>query len=71
MVRILREADEVKRLRQLETENAWLKKMLVERDLEIDVMNDVAAKKLAAPARVERRSCMRSISAYPSVGREC
>ncbi len=38
-------ADEVKRLRQLETENARLKKMLAERDLEIDVMKEIAAKK--------------------------
>lgn len=38
-------SDEVKRLRQLETENARLKKMLAERDLEIDVMKEIAAKK--------------------------
>nr|MBL8455327.1 IS3 family transposase [Zoogloeaceae bacterium] len=37
--------DEVKRLRQLESENARLKKMLAERDLEIDVMKEIAAKK--------------------------
>lgn len=37
-------SDEVKRLRQLETENARLKKMLAERDLEIDVMKEIAAK---------------------------
>jgi putative transposase len=38
-------ADEVKRLRQLEVENARLKKMLAERDLEIDVMKEIASKK--------------------------
>lgn len=38
-------ADEVKRLRQLEAENARLKKMLAERDLEIDVMKEIAGKK--------------------------
>ena len=38
-------ADEVKRLRQLEAENARLKKMLAERDLQIDVMQEIAAKK--------------------------
>lgn len=48
-------ADEIKRLRQLEAENARLKKMLAERDLGIDVMKEVAAKKWRAPARVERR----------------
>ena len=37
-------ADEVKRLRQLEVENARLKKMLAERDLEIDVMKEIASK---------------------------
>ena len=37
--------DDVRRLRQLETENAKLKKLLAERDLEIDVMKEIAAKK--------------------------
>ena len=36
---------DVKRLRQLEQENAKLKKLGAERDLEIDVMREVAAKK--------------------------
>lgn len=31
-------ADKVRRLRQLETENTRLKKLLADRDLEIDVM---------------------------------
>jgi len=39
------DANEVKRLRQLEQENARLKKMIAERDLEIDVMKEIAAKK--------------------------
>ena len=39
------EAVDVKKLRQLEAENAKLKKLLAERDLEIDVMKDVARKK--------------------------
>jgi putative transposase len=39
------EALDVKRLRQVETENAKLKKLLAERDLEIEVMKEVAAKK--------------------------
>ena len=33
------------RLRQLEQENAKLKKLVAERDLEIDVMKEVARKK--------------------------
>ncbi len=39
------EAVDGKRLRQLEQENAKLKKLVAERDLEIDVMKEVAAKK--------------------------
>jgi transposase-like protein len=39
------ESVDVKRLRQLEQENAKLKKLIAERDLEIDVMKEVAAKK--------------------------
>jgi putative transposase len=38
------DANEVRRLKQLETENARLKKMVAERDLEIEVMKEVAAK---------------------------
>ena len=36
------EAVDVKRLRHLEQENAKLKKLVAERDLEIDVMKEVA-----------------------------
>jgi putative transposase len=36
---------DVKRLRQLEQENAKLKKLVAERDLEIEVMKEIAAKK--------------------------
>jgi putative transposase len=39
------EAVDVKRLRSLEQENAKLKKLVAERDLEIEVMREVAAKK--------------------------
>ena len=39
------QAEEVKRLRELEQENARLKKLLAERDLELDVMKEIAAKK--------------------------
>lgn len=39
------EASDVKRLKQLERENARLKKMLAERDLELDVMKEINAKK--------------------------
>ena len=39
------QAQDVKRLRQLESENGRLKKLVAERDLEIEVMKDIAAKK--------------------------
>ncbi len=39
-----RETDEVKRLQGLEAENARLRKLLVERDLEIEVMKKINAK---------------------------
>ena len=39
------EPADVKRLRQLEVENGKLKKLIAERDLEIEVMKEVAAKK--------------------------
>jgi putative transposase len=39
------EAVDVKRLRQLEAENSKLKKLLAERDLEIDVMKEIGRKK--------------------------
>ena len=37
--------DDVRRLKQLEPENARLKKLVAERDLEIEVMKEIAAKK--------------------------
>ena len=37
-------SEDVRRLRQLETETARLKKLVAERDLEIEVMKEVAAK---------------------------
>lgn len=39
------ENQDVKRLKSLETENNRLKKILAERDLEIEVMKEIAAKK--------------------------
>jgi putative transposase len=38
------EGNDVRRLKQLEVENARLKKLVAERDLEIEVMKEVAAK---------------------------
>ena len=37
--------DDVRRLKQLEQENARLKKLVAERDLEIEIMKEIAAKK--------------------------
>ena len=39
------EGQDVKRLKSLESENNRLKKILAERDLEIEVMKEIAAKK--------------------------
>jgi putative transposase len=39
------EAVDVKRLRQLETENARLKKVLAERVMDIEILKEVASKK--------------------------
>ena len=39
------QADDVKRLRQLEIENARLKKLMAERDLEIEIMKEINSKK--------------------------
>ena len=47
------QSNDVKRLRQLEAENARLKKLVAERGLEIEVMKEIAAKKkmVSVPAR--------------------
>ncbi|HYT66499.1 MAG TPA: IS3 family transposase [Vicinamibacterales bacterium] len=47
------EPSDVKRLRQLEQENGRLKKMVADRDLEIDVLKEINAKKMVG-ARVRR-----------------
>jgi putative transposase len=39
------ESVDVKRLRQLEQENSRLKKLVAERDLDIEILREVAAKK--------------------------
>ena len=39
------DVEDTKRLKGLESENARLKKLLAERDLEIEVMKEIAAKK--------------------------
>ena len=39
------QVDDVRRLKQLEGENARLKKLVAERDLEIEVMKEINAKK--------------------------
>jgi putative transposase len=39
------QSDDLRRLKQLEAENARLKKLVAERDLEIEVMKEINAKK--------------------------
>lgn len=48
------EPSDVKRLRQLEQENGRLKKMVADRDLEIDVLKEITRKKMVG-ARVRRQ----------------
>jgi len=47
------QSDDMRRLKQLEQENLWLKKLVAERDLEIEVMKEIAAKIVGVPARRE------------------
>jgi hypothetical protein len=53
------ETVDVKRLRQLEQGIGKLRNLLAERDLEIDVMKEVAAKKVYDPPRVCKRLLLR------------
>jgi hypothetical protein len=55
------QASEVRRLKQLEAENARLKKLVAERDLEIEVVKEVAAL-VSVPAR--RFKAARSALSY-------
>ena len=63
------EAVDVKRLRQLEQENAKLKKLVAERDLEIDVMKGGRAKKMvSAGARRKQVAYVRRRQASSAPG---
>ena len=44
------QTNDIRRLKQLEAENARLKKLVAERGLEIEVMKEVAAKKVSVTA---------------------
>jgi len=61
---------DVKRLRHLEQENAKLKKLVAERDLEIELMREVAAKKCVG-APVRRRQVVYLRQGGLSVRRPC
>ena len=50
------EAVDVKRLRRLEAENARLKRVLAEKVMDIEILKDVAAKKLRARPCAGNRS---------------
>lgn len=61
-------SDEVKRLRQLEAENARLKKMLAERDLEIDVASSNWAHiSLATLDAWWRKHCLKTMEDWQSL----
>ena len=57
--------DDVKRLKQLEQENGRLKKILAERDLEIEVMKEIAVKKWWACKIDWSRPAMQLGEAFP------
>ncbi|MGQ5523357.1 IS3 family transposase [Chitinimonas sp. PSY-7] len=50
-------SDDVKRLKVLEAENTRLKKLVAERDLEIEVMKEIAAKKLVSAQVRREQAC--------------
>jgi putative transposase len=64
------EAVDVKRLRQLELENGRLKKLVAERDLDIEILKEVAAKKMIS-ARVRRQQVAYVCQRGRSVRRAC
>ncbi len=59
-------AVDAKRLRTLEAENARLKRLLAEGDLDISVLKEINAKKWCARRRGARRSRSRANAACPS-----
>jgi len=68
--------DEVRHLKNITQENAMLKKLLAERDLEIEIMKEIAAKMVSAPARriaalyaIERGASHRRACALMQVSR--
>jgi putative transposase len=63
------EAADVKRLRQLEQENGRLKKMVADRDLEIDVLKEITRKKWEAHACAGSRSRMHGHAACRAAAR--
>ena len=63
------EPADVKRLRQLEQENGRLKKMVADRDLEIDVLKEITRKKWWAHVCAGSRSRMRADAGCRAAGR--
>jgi hypothetical protein len=52
-LRRVSQPDDVRRLKHLEQENARLKKLVAERDLELEVMKEIAEKKMVCRSRYE------------------
>ena len=63
------EPTDIKRLRQLEQENGRLKKMVADRDLEIDVLKEITRKKWWAHACAGSRSRMHARAGCQAAGR--
>ena len=51
-------ADDAKRLRELERENARLKRIVADKELEIDALKEIARGKLVSPSRRREAVCM-------------
>ena len=51
-------ADDAKRLRELERENARLKRIVADKELEIDALKEIAGGKLVSPSRRREAVCM-------------
>ena len=51
-------ADDAKRLRELERENARLKRIVADKELEIDALKEIAPGKLVSPSRRREAVCM-------------
>jgi putative transposase len=62
-------ADDARRLKDLERENARLKRIVADKELEIDALREISRGNWARRVDAERSSCCRTASAFRSDGR--